>query len=577
MKLVGQLSYNGYSFNGSTQVNLQVEPVRDDAGRTTAYVRHALQVTWLVYLPWEIPSGMSEETFATQDTGTELQDIRTALMVQGAALVFTGQGFGSVAVNNGVGTASDVKWGPVPKSLSWRPAGSKYCAELTWTVEFALKSCFLQSGNQSNPLLAFNYSSAYSIDRLGRTTRRITGYLEIPLTRSGRKVPDTADSYRSLICPPIPAEFQRITQDFTVSADKSRLDFNIVDEETPSDNPYPLGVAKIDATHSVSWGRFQGAARLQNRLAAKIELAYNQPTKIAYDYFVRLVKDRTDKAKMAAQAANENVSLVFESLTIEEGLFDRTASFSCTWRFLNDIGGLVLSSIRERTGLFSAITTCPTWEKWAESVAPDNGVRGYQGLSESAASDAIVDLCGSSSAMPWQAGTSKAADAAAQTFSDGIVNDMPNSVTSWLEYRHAVEILESQPNVRQSILQAPQAVEGDADINRATPSVGTGIATLAFAGAAGYPDVITRGGQPRYQAIVRGHATRAGHQIPRPNYGTIGGATATRSDIRFQQWVAGKWLGLPIYKAIWEITYDLDRSPGVVQELAQIEQGVTGR
>lgn len=547
MKLVGQLSYNGVDFGGSSKVTLQMEPVRDDADRTTIYSRYRLTVQATVYDP--------------DDTGGQFRDLRTKLSTQGATLVFTGQGAGDFNVNTA--TCPDVKWGPRPRILGWAPVGSLRACEISWEVEFCLPACVGLTIPYPQPIMAFNFKASYSIDLRGRTTRRIEGYLEIPLTRSGRTVPNTADAYRSLINPAIPAEFLRITQDFSVSLDKSRLDFVIVDEETPSDNPYPLGVVRIDGRHSVRWSRAGGMAmQLVNRISVSMELGFNQPVDIAYDYFVRIVKERINKARANSKA------VFLLGVSVEEGLFDRTASFSCDYKFLCERASQVLEQIRGQSGVFEPLTSSPTWAQWATSLVPIDGVRGYMGLQESASGDSIVDLCGGTTTAPLV--TTNRNDAAATVTEElGLVNDYPTSVSSWMVYQDAVQILEDRPTCRQSILQAPPAGEPAKDMSYA---VSMGVSALTFPAATGTPDVIQTNGQPRYTAIVRGYATRAGYNIPRPNYPTIGVATTSNALVNFTQWQSGKALGVPIYSAIWEIRYDLDKSPGTVDTIRNVEQ-----
>ncbi|MEI7673283.1 MAG: hypothetical protein WCK00_14325, partial [Deltaproteobacteria bacterium] len=267
-------------------------------------------------------------------------------------------------------------------------------------------------------------------------------------------------------------------------------------------------------------------------------------------------------------------------VTCEEGIFDRTANFSCTYYFLCDVKSLALGGFRQmvvNSGLFSYLTSSPTWDQWALSQAPVVGVRGYQGLVQSASSDAIIDVCGAGTTIPWTGTYNPGGFATPPSPELGIANQTPNTETSWLTYSAVPTIYENSPNCRQAILQAPPTPEGDIAIDAtvSAPSPGS-LSGPKFANATGTPDVIQQNGQPRYSAIVRGYATRAGYPIPRPNYATIGAATTTHKHTEFNPWTAGNYLGVVLYAASWTIWYDLDKSPGQVGVLMNPEQGNPG-
>ena len=216
MATVGTLSYNGVDFDGSSKVTVQVDPVKDESGRTVLYHRHTLNVS---------------ATIADNDsTDGDMRLIRQRLGEQGAELIFINRGFGDdLIVNSPGGTVRDVKWGPIPEVISWKPIGSLRACEIEWRVTTCVPVCSSTSGMYSG-IITINYDMAWSISEKGYTTRTITGYLEIAMTRSGRSAPDTADRYRDKITPTVPTRFKR-SQSWTLSKDKSRLDFSIVDKE----------------------------------------------------------------------------------------------------------------------------------------------------------------------------------------------------------------------------------------------------------------------------------------------------------------------------------------------------------
>lgn len=555
MKLVGTIAYNGVYFNGSSQATLQSEAVRDEADRTTIYVRHTLTVRAVLC--------------ELGDTSGTMFAARFALEQQGGPLIFAGQGAGTFYINS-PGGMPDIKGGPKPRVLAWSPIGSLRACEVVWTCEFCLPYLETLTLVQRGYFTAFNYGISYAIDAKGSTTRTISGYYEIPEQRVdsttgvvSRFLIDTADTYRLAVSPPIPDEFQRTQQDYQLSPDKCRMNFTIVDVEIPSDNPYPEGVARIDARHSVSWVRGSlGTGFLRNRLSVDIELAFDQPIENAYSIFLKIAQGRIDKAK------SQGKNLIMDSLTAEEGLYDRRLSFSVTWRFTYGTPKTVFQNLPTVSGLFDPVnpgTSGWTWAKWKTSVANANDTGGYQTLKSNATHDKIIDLQ-TKDTMPWGHSVSKDAAKPATVYSNtGLTNyELPDTY-SWLEYSAWVEILRDQSVARQAVLQTPPAAE-----TTATQEV-AGLPT--YPTTSGTADIIQTSGNPQYWAIVRGVAKRA-KQIPRPVYQTIGSANATEKRGRFVQRVVGQWLGLTIYSACWEIVYILDKSPGQVANLQNLAEGV---
>jgi hypothetical protein len=551
MKLVGLLAYNGIYFNGSSQVTLQSEAVRDEADRTTIYVRHTLTVKAVLY--------------DTADTGGDMYLARYALEQQGGPLMFVGQGAGTFYINS-PGGMPDIKGGPRTRVLAWGPIGSLRACEVVWTCEFCLPYLETLTAANRGYFTAFDYSIAYSIDARGSTTRTISGYYEVPQQRTAsvggvisRTLIDTADTYRYAVNPPIPDEFQRAQQDFRLSADKCRMDFTIVDSEIPSDNAYPEGIARIDARHAVSWVRgSSGTGFIRNRLTVDIELAFDQPIENAYSIFLLIANERINKAK------SNSKHVLLESVNAEEGLFDRRVSMSVTWRFTYATPTTIFQNLPAISGLFDPVNpTGWTWAKWKTSVANANDTGGYQHIKSGAANDRIIDLQ-TKLTMPWGHTVSKDPGAAATVYA-GLSNYALPDAYSWLEYNAWVEIMRDQPVSRQSVLQSAPAAEASATQDVA------GLPT--YPTASGTDDIIQTSGNPRYWAIVRGTAKRA-KEIPRPIYTTIGNATATEKKSRFVQRVVGQCLGLTIFQACWEIVYELDKSPGTVPNLINLAEGV---
>jgi hypothetical protein len=163
----GTISYNGYTFNGLRKFSLIGTDIYDDAGRSVVAVEYTLTVATFIY-------GADEPTQAGQ-----MANIRQLLSTPGQALVITGTGVGDIQINGNTPTHIDVGWGPQPQSLDMGSPMPCVC-ELIWVCKFTVKEC---SGAASNRVMAWNYEVTYNIDDGGITTRIVSGFLQVRLTR----------------------------------------------------------------------------------------------------------------------------------------------------------------------------------------------------------------------------------------------------------------------------------------------------------------------------------------------------------------------------------------------------------
>ena len=539
---VGTLSYNDVSFDGTSQVTVRTEFVKDDAQRTTLYHRITLTV----------------KAIFVNDSGTnsDIENIRKRLGEHGRELRFIQQGFGNdLIVNAGQsGTLRDVKWGPRPDVLSWQPIGSAQACEVEWQCVTCVAMCQNATVARSTGIMAINYTVNFSIDDRGYTTRSISGYLEIAQTRIGRTVPDSADQYRNAITIVAPLGFTR-SQSWNLSADKSRVDFSVTDTEIPSPNAYPQGVVKASGRHRASWSRGNKQAhRIKSSITLDIEMAANQSMSVAYAMFASMVRAR------GQFAAQRGVTVLLESITAEESLFERKASFSAGYVILSSLGDLVTS-----TGLWSPLGT--DWRLWAMSMRNVLGNRGTSGLQHVPANDAIVDMCGGQGTLnynPQQQAPLPNGNGPALL---GMRNLMPAPQTSWMDYQSTIEVERDRPVARQAVLQTPDqpVLAGAANLQS--------IRDLDFGTRFGTDDVIQESGRSQYTARLKGYATRAGYPVPKPALIQIGNQPATESHARVRQQEIGNFAGVPVFGAMWDIEYVLPNSPGQVAMMPDLYQG----
>jgi hypothetical protein len=468
--------------------------------------------------------------------------------------MFQNRGFGDDLVVNdpsGLGLR-DVKWGPIPQVLKWEPIAHIRAHDVEWEVVTCVPVCDNQTSRTSG-ILALNYGVSWDIDERGYTTRTISGYVEIAMTRLGRSLPDIADANTYLDAyntAPL-LGFHR-TQSRQISLDKSRLDFTVVDRQIDSPNAYPPGVVNISCRHRTGWRLGSGLPR--NRITCEIEMAADWPQEHALLIFNAIYNQRLAVALAATGTATSTKggsteikgNVIIDEFDIEEDVFSHRSSFSLGYRVPDTLKEFVFKS-----GIWVDLPT--NWAAWDATMAKAHRQRGYAELGLIPADDSIVDLCqvGVAPYQQRQTFPQKQSKSPLQA----LKNKQPDPKQSWLFYGVGTSVVRERPVVRQRILQTP-----DNDQTPYSPNDANG---LQYPQKTGTDDIIQQGGQGSYYVILRGKATRAGWEIPRPRYDTFGTANspATEIDGEFHTAIVDNAFGLPIYQAIWVLVYAIPYSP----------------
>jgi hypothetical protein len=550
---IGTLSYNGYTFDGSSSVNVRIEFVMDEAERTILYHRHLIHVKTYVQ--------------ADASTDSSLETIRSALGHQGQALTFVNKGFGDdllVNVPGGYGLR-DVKWGPKPKILTWNPVGSANACEVEWECEVCVPKCSSTTNGRSMGVMAVNYGVSITVDSRGLSTRTISGYLEIAQTRNGYNIPDSADAYRNLISPPQPEGFGR-ESNWQFSPDRSRVEFSINDTQIPSKNPYPQLVTHIDGNHRCSWSRgSQYKTSIRNSITMDIETAMGAPPMLAWNLFGSFVRQRIGIAR-------QNGKPVFlDDVTVEEDLFGLRNRFAVSYRTLmtpqtalNQLDASLFDFAS--VGMWKPVGT--NWQLWRNSLSHVFDNRGLAGLAVPAANDVIIDLCNTGLTIPWN-GTIKPPTQAVYIQPGLFKNERPPADRSYLEYKTGFAIENERPVTRQAPQQASEGDQGSGNMYDTSaiqfPARQTG-SSLSLS-----PDTLQSGGPGQYSLTFYGSAKRAGYQIPRPRVVSVGGQTPVEKTAKYICEHMGSCFGVPVFRAIWSILYLLPSSPSSVDPPIKIE------
>jgi hypothetical protein len=570
LSAVGTLSYNGYTFDGASEVKVNTEFVRDGAERTVVYARHTIEVHAFV------SDGSS--------TDSQLQNIRARLSHQGQALQFIDKGFGDDLRVNVPGGIRDVKWGPKPEILHWQPLGSAGACEVVWRVSTCVPDCGNGASDRTSGVMAHNYGITFAIDVRGLTTRTITGYIEIAQTRAGigginsKNVPDSADQYRNYIQPDLPDGFQR-EQEWTISDDKSRVNFTIVDRQLPTNNPYPVLVTNIRANHRTHWGRGRDAMALRQSIDMDVELAKGAPRVLGYRLFGELVKQRVD------YAARQGNIAILDSVDANESIFGLDHSFSCTYRLitplvntLNSSPGDLLSGSAQnanvpatifdfsRTGMWQQVGT--NWSQWRSSISHVFSNRGIAGLQAPAQNDVIIDLCDAGVTISTSS-TQPPPQQPVAVLAPVVRNVKPPPRQSYLTYKQRVAIRHEKYLARQKPLQPTPA---DGAKNDMTSDQGMNFSVGQSSGqSTPTADTIQESGPGSFFADLIGSALRVGYQIPKPAIVSVGGVTPVEQSARYIMEHVGNWFGLPVFRAAWWVSYMLPSPPANVSAPPKLE------
>ncbi|MFI4875561.1 MAG: hypothetical protein ACIALR_09495, partial [Blastopirellula sp. JB062] len=223
-------------------------------------------------------------------------------------LVLTGTGTGYD------GAIKDVGWGPKPISCTIEPIG-RQAARLNWSIEFQVAPCDVTDTDLLNHFKAVSYAQSYSNDEEGLLTRVTQGYYEVaPQFSSGKQL---SDRFREQLIVQVPPGFRRTGNVWQESADKSRMEFQLVDEQLRGD-ALPSLISRGEGTWGIG-SQGPGFAKAVLNLEAALTVAPGvSPSYSALQFFLMAEQKRKD-IRQGYPAAN----LVPASFSIQRGLWDR--------------------------------------------------------------------------------------------------------------------------------------------------------------------------------------------------------------------------------------------------------------
>lgn len=535
---VGTLSYDGYTFDGASNISCQIDYVQNDAETVKLYDKITITVDGII----------------ANENGcdTDLGDYHAQLSQPRKRLIFQEKGFG-----NAIDTAThrDVNNGPRPKVTMWEPIGADKAIRFQWVCEVALANCGSSTGWQSNPqgVLSATYDIEIDINHNGATTRTITGHLVIAQNIQGRRFLVNPENFKRFINSPVPDNFRR-TQKRTISDDRTRLDFTITDTQIVSPIALPAKTIEADGTHTSRWSR-RALTTFDNTLDIEFETRHDVHPAWAYICALGVLDERTKGARARKRG------VLLDDIEIQETIWGYPARFSFRWRVLGDLRDML-----EDSGLWVPFNT--NWNSWSKSMelaphSPDGDSHMFHDIEN----DVVVDLCGQQN--PYVSDYVQIPSPRRPRLM-GYKNETPPPESSYVYYDLNVEAARNTSTIRQAILQEPESARDYYAVEdmRATSHASMGQPE-------GIDDVLQESGKSQHRTALSGHAVRAGHPVPRPKIRQIGGQEAVETGFKMTTSIVANALGIPVYAAAWRGEYATRNAPGQVEPRENVKENAS--
>lgn len=555
------IAYNGVQFGGGDSAwpsqppmyDLKQLAVYDEAGRVITHIRYILMVLCTFY----------EDTEA--DLSANLDAIRNRLMKAGEPLELSGIGIGFIA------KTTDLIWGPRPVSFNIVNTHGVISADTVWVCEFNGPPCVVSSGAKGLFFSAINSESTYSNDHEGQTTRTISGYYEIPQSRSkgifgGGNVNDdaggskatldrVADDLRNGVKIIVPFGFRRIDNSWRGNKAKNRIDFTVTDEALPG-RPYPVGITRItDDNLEFSTDPFtatQGTVTLTATFIVSPEFA---PSLAGLHFFAFAAHKQAEMVKkLGATVANKGTAFVLPTrLVIRTGIYDnaRRTSFLMQWQTTGCLANILFHSP------WSAVPGTD-YAQWKTSIEGLWANTGNKGLKDGKVNDAIIRICDSKSSVTI--GKDAAATQNPIT-TDVALLPCPNipPESSWISYDVEVQLFRKEHNT-----PLRRMVDAFTSASLAT-GIGAPVTTAIamklgkqFDASEDKQDISSQNGLPQQWVLIRAKGRRVNHEAVFPVLETVGGVKVSPREFDIKKSVVAKFGNCAINQVVGYQWYKAD-------------------
>lgn len=579
LSALGECSYGGVDLNSPEFLTLGLShiPVQDPSGRTTSYVQTTIRIKTLIHT-------------AVSTTDADFDALVQTLSTQGLAFIYTTKGGGNITANVAGDDAKDVCWGPKPKIIQLTPAGAPRAWNLTWEVVVCLPQC--TTASYDDHLMEVNFALTFDEDQSGYTTLNYHGHLRIPGTRvagDNRRLRHTADEYRARIWPKPRKGFRRSQSSFQLSADKSRLDFVIIDTQMPPNIP-PPGIIEVQANHEHTLagqsGKFLNGPTI-GRISASYELRAGQSSDVAFKHFISMSRGRLDIIEKSPQltipdylkkldknAPTRAFVMLTGLSTSEPKVYGKVmCNFSLTYLVAGPIGRFLTAGLWEPT-------PNSDWSAWSVSMPWGEANKPERAIAKIAlgpTEDRITDLCDNTTV------TSAVSSSGTQSKQKGgkadsqLKNKTPTPSISWIFYRNSLFLEQADGTIPHQPLWTtdpgnPQSVFSGSLLNVAVNSVTD---TFTVSGDAAPPQfasspqtILQLPRSPVYFVIMEGMAIRVGFPITPSTLVRIGLQLCSPANngpgYGSGQCLAANLFGLPLYVARWRLRYALTGPPELI-------------
>lgn len=579
----GRVEYNGIAFGPYTSSECSSKPLYSQDGRTIIAVTHTITVKSKIYAA---AGGVTP-------ADTTMENVRRALTKPSAKLYYNGKGFGNnLTINTGSGT-QDLKWGPKPQLLSFKSKGG-LVAEVVWVCEVCIWECTVSVNALQK--MEVNTRINWAIDESGYTRQTYSGFVRIPGWRAGGQqnphLAAVADQIRESMVPPLALGFRR-EQNFSLSDDKSRLDFEVIDTELDG-MALPKGCVHARASHTVQ--TVQGSLlQWVGTIQADYEAVRSMPRNQAWKWFNELANSRIRWSMLAAGqngagfgigvgfgqggppgggALLNNADVRFPVIPLsytlsEPDVYGRNRGrFSVVYTFGSSVGPILA-----RSGLFFPVPGERDLLGWRTSLANDaHHPRGNAKLRFDPRQDAIISICdGTTNVLASGAQVDTARGSTAFPF--GV--PCPPPLLSFLHYQLRVRVqfednvaeLKTLPQTRVQI----NTLASNVNLTSGVPSQSNQQGAL-YSQSGGYGSMYAES-QPGATLQVRtspsciitliGSALRTCYPITPPSLRHVGGIPATpyfQEGDGFETWLAHNFI-LPVVAAKWRLSWILPQVP----------------
>ncbi len=522
------IKYNGVQFGGAggqfpslpPTYDLKQLGVYDEAGRVITHVRYVMTVFCTFY--------EATEALLSDDLDT----IRTRLMKAGEPLEVKGLGLGFI------NTTADQIWGPKPISFNYPRTHGVRSTDTIWVVEFNGPPCPIKSDAKALVFSAVNSQSTHSNDHEGRTTRTLTGYYEIPQSRSRggfggninadkrgskRSLDKVADEMRNSIKVVVPFGFRRVQNTWRGNKAKNRIDFTVIDESLPG-RAYPVGIINITNDRlEFSTDPFT-ATQGTVTLTATMTVSPDHPPSLAGVQFVALAAHKQAQMvkKLNAAVASKGTAFVLPTrLIIRSGLYDnaRTTDFLMQWQTTGCLANILFHSPWAPV----PFTNYTLWRNSIQNLWRNTGNRDTV---DRPVNDAIIRICEPTST--YNTGIGPDAGEIAESLAEPALLPCPDipPESSWISYD--VEVTFHEVRHDTSLRRMVNSFTGSA----ASSGIGMGasitsavvqqLSTL-FDKDPLKNDIQSQNGRPQQFILIRAKGRRVNHNPVFPTLETVGG------------------------------------------------------